>query len=212
MRSGSNRGSGAPHRRRALLVGMVLGFSVVHGVPAPAVAQQAGPPTEADSARPSPGTAAPQSATRGGPPAGVYVIDPAASDDIEAAIDRAASQVSWVIRTFARSRLRGANRPVDRIEVRYPADSVAITHDDDAPIVTLAGGPVIRWQRPDEDEVVDLETVMGSGTVRRRFISDDGEKEMLYRARPEGGLALEVTVRSSRLKEPLRYTLLFRRQ
>lgn len=157
----------------------------------------------------SPGMLTAQAASQG-PPPGIYTFVPAQSEDVEVAIDRAVSQVSWVIRGFARSRLRGANRPIERIEIGYPGDTVLITlREEDGPIRSPRTGEYVPYTRPD-GEVVQVKTELRDSVITQFFHSDDGDKQMVYRLRPAGMLEVVTTIFSDRLKEPLEYTWVFR--
>lgn len=145
-----------------------------------------------------------------GPPAGSYEFVPGESDRIEEAIDRAVSHMNFLIRGIARRRLRGANEPIDRIEIRYPGDSVWISlRAGDPPIVSPRDGSFAEYRRAD-GELLKVRTELSTGVVEQYFASDDGDKRMVYRTRPDGLLALEVEVLSERLKEPFTYTWIFR--
>jgi len=145
-------------------------------------------------------------------PAGTWHFVPAESDEIEQRIDQAVSHMNFLVRRIARGRLRGANRPIDWIEIQYPEQEVYILfRPDEPPTSSPRDGEFVQYTRAD-GEVVRVNTELGDRTITQFFDSDDGQKEHLYRLRPDGSMALEVTVLSERLREPFTYTWVFRQR
>ena len=157
-----------------------------------------------------PWSPAPAAAQDAGVPAGVYVFVPEQSEEIEEAIDETVSQLSWVIRGFARRRLRGANQPIDTVRIEYPGDTVRITlRAADGPIPSPRSGEFVPYTRPD-GEVVRVKTELGAGVITQFFDSEDGQKQMVYRLRDDGLLELVSTIYSERLDEPFEYVWVYR--
>lgn len=144
-----------------------------------------------------------------GPPAGTYVFVPEESEGIDEKVNEAVAHMNFLIRGVARGRLKGANEPIDRVEIRYDGDSVRVMLRDDPPIVSPRDGAFAPYRRPD-GEVVQVRTALSPGVIDQVFDSEDGDKRMVYRLRPDGLLALEVEVLSEKLKEPFTYTWVFR--
>jgi hypothetical protein len=144
-------------------------------------------------------------------PAGTWRFVPEHSENIDEGVDRAVAHLNFLIRGIARNRLKGANKPMSRVVIQYPDDNVYISfRADEPPTVSPRSGELVPYTRAD-GEVVRVKTELGNGTIRQFFDSDDGQKEHLFRLRPDGMLAMEVTVFSERLREPFRYTWVFRR-
>lgn len=144
-------------------------------------------------------------------PAGTWQFVPGQSEDISQAVDKAVAHLNFLVRGIARNRLRGANQPISRIVIQYPDNDVYISfREDEPPTISPRSGEFVPYTRAD-GEVVQVQTEFGNGTIRQFFDSDDGQKEHLYRLRPDGMMALEVTVFSERLREPFTYTWVFRR-
>lgn len=142
-------------------------------------------------------------------PAGAYRFVPEKSDEIADRIDQAVSHMNFLIRGIAKRRLHGANRSIDRVVVRYDADSVRISLREDEPWITSPrNGEFVPFTRPD-GEVVQVRTQLKPDAINQHFKSDEGEKQMIYRLREDGLLALESIIHSDRLKEPFRYTWVF---
>ncbi|MBW3554358.1 MAG: hypothetical protein KY466_12640 [Gemmatimonadetes bacterium] len=145
-----------------------------------------------------------------GPAAGAYEFVPSESESVDEKVDRAVAHMNFLIRPFAARRLRGANRPIERIEIRYPGDTVWVSlRPDEPPIRTPRDGTPTDYRRAD-GEVVRVRTELSPGVIDQFFDSEDGDKRMVYRMRPDGLLALDVEVLSDKLNEPFLYTWVFR--
>ena len=143
-------------------------------------------------------------------PAGLYQFVPEQSDEIEGRIDDAVDHMNFLIRGIAKRRLRGANLPIDRIDLRYQGDSVWISLRPDEPwVVSLRNGEFVPYRRAD-GEVVQVKTELRPGVIDQYFESDDGEKQMIYTHRADGTLAVESIIYSDKLEEPFRYTWVYR--
>ena len=144
-------------------------------------------------------------------PGGLYEFVPEESEQIDEKVDAAVAHMNFLIRGIAGRRLRGANRPIDQIDIRYSGDSVWINLREDEPwVVSLRSGEYIPYTRAD-GEVVQVKTDLSPGVIDQYFQSDDGEKQMIYRLRDDGLLELESIVYSDKLREPFRYTWVYRR-
>lgn len=143
-------------------------------------------------------------------PAGTWQFVPEQSQQIDEAVSEAVSHMNFLVRGIARSRLRGANRPITRIVIQYPENDVYISlREDEPPVVSPQTGEFATHTRSD-GELVQVKTELGDRVIRQFFDSDDGQKEHVYRLRPDGTLALEVTVHSEKLRAPLTYIWVYR--
>jgi hypothetical protein len=143
-------------------------------------------------------------------PAGTWQFVPEQSEAIDGAVDKAVAHMNFLVRGVARSRLRGANKPIQRIIIQYPDDNVYVSlRADEPPVITPRTGEFAPYTRAD-GEVVRVKTELGNGVIRQFFDSDDGQKEHVYRLRPDGTMAFEVKVLSERLRAPFEYTWVFR--
>jgi hypothetical protein len=142
---------------------------------------------------------------------GIYVFVPEQSEEIEGKVKEAVSHMNFLIRGIAGRRLRGANRSIDRIDLRYQGDSIWISLREDEPwVVSLRTGEYIPYTRAD-GEVVQVKSEVEPGVIDQYFQSDDGEKQMIYRIRDDGLLELESIVYSEKLREPFSYVWVYRR-
>lgn len=142
---------------------------------------------------------------------GIYVFVPEESEEIEGKVREAVSHMNFLIRGIAGRRLRGANRPIDRIDLRYQGDSIWISLREDEPwVVSLRNGEYIPYRRAD-GEVVQVKSDVAPGVIDQYFKSEDGEKQMIYRIREDGFLELESIVYSEKLREPFSYIWVYKR-
>ena len=143
-------------------------------------------------------------------PGGLYRFVPAQSDEISGKVDEAVAHMNFLIRGIARGRLEGANEPIDQIDIRYSSDTVWISLRADEPwVVSTMDGEYVPYTRAD-GEVVQVKADVQPGVIDQYFLSDDGEKQMIYRLRDDEMLELESIVYSDRLREPFRYTWVYR--
>ncbi|MFP4624035.1 MAG: hypothetical protein ACOCVZ_04340 [Gemmatimonadota bacterium] len=144
-------------------------------------------------------------------PEGLYRFVPEASDRIEDRLDDAVDHMSFLVRGIAKRRLKGANKPIDRIDLRYQGDSLWISlHEDEPWIVSLRSGEYMDYVRED-GEVVQVKTDLEPGVIDQYFKSEDGEKQMIYTLRDDGRVAVETIIYSDKLEEPFRYTWVYER-
>jgi hypothetical protein len=147
---------------------------------------------------------------------GRFALDSAASDDVAAAIQRAVAEMSFVTRGIGRSRLRATNQPPADVRFALPPDSIVIHYAGQPELRATRDGSPREWRNaagePFQARVTLSPAADGSAMVQQSFDADDGRRENVWRLDAAGTtLTLEVTVRSPRLPQPLRYRLMFRR-
>jgi hypothetical protein len=141
---------------------------------------------------------------------GTYVLDRAASDDVNAAIDRAVRGMNFVTRPVARGRLRKTNDAYPWIRVQTDGN-VTIEFAGRTPTVSRPDGTVVRWRRDDGEEF-DVSTRMVQGRLEQRFVAEDGRRTNTYALSNDGRtLTMNVVIESPRLSEPLTYRLVYTR-
>ncbi|HEX2095069.1 MAG TPA: hypothetical protein VHG28_21900 [Longimicrobiaceae bacterium] len=143
---------------------------------------------------------------------GSFVYDPAASDNVNTAINNAVSRMNFALRPIARGRLRKTNQQYQRITISYTTSQVSVAMDGREPIVTPANGTPIDWTRED-GEKLKVSTEWDNGTLEQTFKADDGQRVNGYSVSPDGRtLTMQVTVTSPRLPSPLSYKLVYRKR
>lgn len=142
---------------------------------------------------------------------GTFTLIPEQSDDVNQAIQSTVAQLNFLIRPIARGRLTKTNKPYQKVILGLTENEISIVTDLRAPIRTKPEGTPIKWTRED-GEIFDVSTVWDGTTLKQTFAAEDGQRVNEYRASEDGlGMTLQVTVSSSKLKEPLRYRLAYKR-
>ena len=142
---------------------------------------------------------------------GVYAIDPAASDNIEAAITRGTADMNFAIRALARSRTAKTNPRYARVEVRRNETTVCVIYDARAPIEIPADGRSVAWVRED-GSTYNVSVQWSASQLVMHFESDTGNRTNTLVLQPDGmTLKFHVQLTSSYLPAPIVYTLTYRR-
>jgi hypothetical protein len=139
-----------------------------------------------------------------------YVGGQRERDALNAAIERVVTQMNFITGPIARGRLREKNPVYPNIAIRFPPGQVMLVlagrtwaspdNGAEAPARASNGDPVHTSQRIDHDHIVQV--------IR----SDEGIRRNEYWLWGDGNtLTLRVTVTSSRLPAPVRYSLTYRR-
>lgn len=142
---------------------------------------------------------------------GTYTLNAAASDNVNAAIDRAVARMNFITRPIARGRLRKTNQPYQRVVISHTAQQVRIASDNRAAIATPANGTPVKWRRED-GEMFDVSTEWENGRLEQTFQAEDGSRTNVFSVGPDGRtLTMDVTIRSDKLAAPVTYKLVFTR-
>jgi hypothetical protein len=125
---------------------------------------------------------------------------------VEAAIERAITGMSFVVRPFARSRLAASNRVFAVLTVRRDGADLVVDRDG-SEVRSPADGSPVSWAAPDGKHYLLRQELTPGGLVQR-FTAEDGERlNVLAIATDGAALRLSVTIRSQRLPAPLSYHL-----
>ncbi|HKJ93820.1 MAG TPA: hypothetical protein VJ957_11695 [Longimicrobiales bacterium] len=144
---------------------------------------------------------------------GTYTYVAEGSDDVKQAIDVAVKKVSWFIRTFARGRLEKTNDVYQTIVVERPDDTWSIAFDGRKPVVAPVSGDTVPWTREDGEKFQVVIHQVDARTLDEVFVASDGVRTNQFEWAPDGSMmAMHVKIESPKLKEPLTYTLNYRRQ
>lgn len=142
---------------------------------------------------------------------GTWTLNRERSDDVRAAVENAIRGMNFVARPIARGRLRKANVAYERLVIGNAGDSVNVTYDVRAPVITPANGATVLWRREDGDEF-DVNTRWEGGRLEQSFRAPGGHRVNVYSVSADGRtLTMDVTLTSPRLAAPLRYKLVFDR-
>ena len=142
---------------------------------------------------------------------GVYTIDAAASDDIEAAITRGTADMNFAIRSLARSRTSKINPRYERVEIQRTDTAISVRYDARPPIEMPADGRSVRWVREDGD-TYDVSAQWSATQLVMHFEADNGNRTNTLVLQPDGStLKFNVKLTSSHLPGPIVYVLTYRR-
>lgn len=141
-------------------------------------------------------------------PVGTWTL--ASAPDIPAAIDAATAPMNFLVRPFARSRLRKTNLLYPRILVARNGAEFIIQYAERQPIHIPADGSPVFWNREDGEKLILTAHLVGDD-LEQTFKAEDGERTNLFHVDPGSRiLKFQVTVRSGRLPGPLTYTIDYR--
>lgn len=135
---------------------------------------------------------------------GTYVLDPAASDDVNAAIGRAMRGGDAAARPADPEGLRRASEPYPRI--LFASDrGVTIEFARRTSAVFPLDGTPVRWRSGDGEEF-EVSTRAVRGRLEQRFVSDGSRRTNTYVLSDDGRtLTLDVVIETPQLAWPLRH-------
>lgn len=143
--------------------------------------------------------------------AGSYSYVPERSDSVDQAIASTVADMNFLIRPIAKSRLGKTNKPYQRLVVTQSGGNISVVRDNHAAIVTPSDGKAVPWKRED-GEVMEVSTVWHGNELAQTFVAEDGKRINHYTLSADGQqLNMKVSVTSSKLKKPLVYTLVYKR-
>jgi hypothetical protein len=145
---------------------------------------------------------------------GKYVIDEAASEDIDAAIEKATADFNFAMRSMARSRISATNPRYKRIGLAHNDKVITVQFDEANPLEMPADGRAVPWTREDGLKF----NMSGQWNATQLVMTLASENKMLDRVNtftlaPDGKvLKLQVRLTGARLSQPLEYLLVYRRE
>lgn len=148
--------------------------------------------------------------------AGRWLLEPAASDDIAAAVDRAVAPLNFVVRPVARRRLQAVNRPASHIDVTVGRDTIVLAWAGEPPATARRDGTAAPY-RDGRGERLSLRVAVARTDadpvlLREQYDAPDGIRTNRWSLAPAGDrVGIVVEVASPRLPAPLRYRLVYRR-
>jgi hypothetical protein len=143
---------------------------------------------------------------------GSYVIVTDQSPDIDTAIETTIATMGFIKRPIARGRLKDTNPVYRHIVITSSGGNIEIRFDDRKPIVAPADGSPVQWTRED-GEVFDIAVTRKDGRLSQSYESKDGNRLNVFHIEDSTRrLHLDVTITSERLPQPLKYTLVYRRE
>lgn len=138
----------------------------------------------------------------------------AAPDEAKTIIDRAIEEgtkdMGAVKRKIARKRLKSINPPYRVVRIIMNGEQLITDFDGRRYSAPTHGGEAKGVDPDGEDVTVSYKR--DGRLLRARYVGDDGEKRIDFEIDPNGDeLIMHVTVLSSKLDEPIRYSLPYQR-
>lgn len=142
---------------------------------------------------------------------GTYKLDDAQSDNIDTAIDQGVNGLNFLVRHFARSRLKKLNPAYRTVSIASLAREISITVDGQPALKIPTDGSPVVWTSPVGGKT-NIKLRFESGHLLQQFDSSDGHRVNDYTLSPDGRvLTMQVTETSSRLSAPIKYKQVYRR-
>lgn len=175
----------------------------------------AAPPTPAPVATPTP---APAPAAPAQPEqsrfAGTfrYAGGEAQRQQLTEAIETTVQQLNALIRGIGRKRLTAANPIREQISFVVEGTRVTATFAAGRTISGTLGGPAVAWTADDGSPLTVAFSIV-KGRLVMEFKAEDGGRRSVFTLDESGDkLTMSVTITSSRLENPLKYALSYRRK
>ena len=140
---------------------------------------------------------------------GAYSYVPEKSANLDAAIEQAVAEMSFIKRPFARSRLKKTNSVYRTVAISRTADEIVIALNG-TPIRMPKGGQPVKWKR-DDGELFDVSAAWHETAVDQTFKAEDGTRTNTFKLNSDGTLSMDVTIRSEQLPQPIKYSIAYRR-
>jgi hypothetical protein len=142
---------------------------------------------------------------------GTYQLDDAQSDNIDTAIDQGTKGLNFLVRRFARSRVKKLNPAYGTVSIASSAREVSIVVDNQPALKMRTDGSAVVWTSPAGDKT-NVKARFEGGHLLQEFDSPDGHRVNDYTLSTDGRiLTMQVTETSSRLSAPIKYKQVYRR-
>ena len=142
---------------------------------------------------------------------GTYKLDDAASDNIDNAIDQGVKGLNFLVRHFARDRLKKLNPAYSTVSIASSASEVSIVVDNQPALKMRTDGSNVVWTSP-AGAKTNVKLRFEGGHLLQEFDSPDGHRVNDYTLSTDGRiLTMQVTETSSRLSAPIKYKQVYRR-
>jgi hypothetical protein len=144
--------------------------------------------------------------------AGTFRYEATASDNVGAVIVQAVAQLHYIPRPIVRGRLTRTNQPGERIVIAFGNGNVSITPNVCRAAVTPTNGSPTDWTWENGEEPMRVATEWKDGRLVQTFDAEDGRRLNSFSLNPDGRLlTLDVEVTSPRLRNAMRYRLVYSR-
>jgi hypothetical protein len=132
---------------------------------------------------------------------------------VEKAIEEAAEELNVFIRPIARRRLRDANLPASRLDIRVDGKDVTVESSGRPPITAPVGKAPVEWKNPDNGNTLRVSYRIPEPRVLEQRLRGDRGVSVLRHALDEAGNTLKIrtTITIDMLSSPLEFTTTYRR-
>ena len=142
---------------------------------------------------------------------GTYKLDDAQSENIDAAIDQGVKGLNFLVRHFARDRLKKLNPAYRTVSIASSAREISIVVDNQPALKMPVDGSAVVWTSPAGGKT-NVKARFENGHLLQQFDSADGHRVNDYTLSTDGRiLTMQVTETSSRLSAPIKYKQIYRR-
>ena len=142
---------------------------------------------------------------------GTYKLDDSQSDNIDNAIDQGVKGLNFLVRHFARTRLKKLNPGYRTVSIASSAREISIVVDNLPALKMPADGSTVVWTSP-AGAKTNVKVRFEGGHLLQEFNSSDGHRVNDYTLSTDGRiLTMQVTETSSRLSAPIKYKQVYRR-
>lgn len=142
---------------------------------------------------------------------GTYKLDNAASDNIDTAIEQGIKGLSFLVRPFARSRVKKLNPAYQTVSIASSAGEIRIAVENQPALKMRTDGSAVVWSSP-EGGKANVKARFENGHLLQEFDSPDGRRVNDYTLSADGRiLTMLVTETSARLSAPIKYKQVYRR-
>jgi hypothetical protein len=132
-----------------------------------------------------------------------------AEAQMKAEIHDTVDSLNFIIRPFARRRLKEATKQCAALTFDIRGTQLSIRCDDHPAAVSALSGKQGVYENEEQHKFALVQKAQGREIVQV-FADRDGKRTNRYLLSPDGRtLKVESTVESDRLKEPLKYTRMF---
>jgi len=140
---------------------------------------------------------------------GDFALDPDRSDNVLEAIKKATESQNFAMKAILRKKLEGSEKPAQILNL-LKGSAVTLKVDKNLPFTT-AQGSTTKWKRND-GEAFEVGLEPQDSGFALVFRQDEVVRTQKFSLSEDGRtLTVDVTLRTPKLPEPLRYKLTYRR-
>lgn len=129
-----------------------------------------------------------------------------------AAIEKATEDMFFAIRGTARSKLRDRTEVKASVRFAFGSGNISVVTPGEAAAVSPERGTAVAYQASNGTPLQLSQRLTRDGKIEQFFVSDSGTRSVVFALSTDGvTLSVVHTLTSSKLPQPVRYTLTYRR-